>query len=80
MFSLVISICFDTSLIFLPICCLDLVDFDRMLESLWQSSDSEDESAEVGSLLFVLVGSFINFGGLSSSLLSSDADSNSDIY
>ena len=79
MFSLRVSTWLDISLSFLPTCCLDLLGLDRMLESLWQSSDSDEELVEGCSSIFLLIGSFISFGGSSSSLLSSDAELNSEM-
>merc|ERR1739842_34241 len=79
MFSLIISYRLDTSLILLPTRCLGLLVLELMLESLWQSSDSDDESDEEESSLLIGAASFIIFGGPSSSLLSSEADSNSEI-
>ena len=76
MFSLMDSNFFDTLLNFCPTRSLDLLFLELMLESLWQSSDSDDESDEEKSSLLVAAASLISLGGPSSSLLSSEADSN----
>ena len=79
MFSLIESQSLDTLLIFLLTRCLDLLFLELLLESLWQSSDSDDELEEEEFSLLIGMYSSIFLGGPSSSLLSSEADSNSEI-
>ena len=79
MFSFMTSHCLETLLILLSTCCLDLLFLTLKPESLWQSSDSDDASDEEILSLSVIAGNFICLGVPSSLLLSSDADSNSEI-